>query len=131
MAEIKPQVYKDPRPAEEFARYHEWTRTHKPGWIYELVRMILTPIALGIYRCRALGTENVPADGPFILAPNHFSNMDHFFAAVYLRRKVQFLAKSQLFGNPILDYIFRVVGTFPVRRGHHDGEAFRTAYAIL
>ena len=74
----------------------------------------------------------MPADGPFILAPNHFSNMDHFFAGVYLRRKIRFMAKSQLFfRNPILDYIYRVGGVFPVRRGHHDEEAFVTAHSIL
>ena len=73
-----------------------------------------------------------PRDGPFILAPNHFSNMDHFFAGVYMRRKIRFMAKSQLFfRNPVLDYIYRVGGVFPVRRGHHDEEAFVTAHSIL
>jgi len=131
MADIKPQVYKDSRPAEYFTRFHTHIRAHPPGWIYELVRIILTPIAVLIYRTRAIGTANVPADGPAIVAPNHFSNMDHFFAAVFLRRKMQFMAKSQLFGNPILNYVFRVGGVFPVRRGHHDEEAFKTAHAVL
>ena len=106
-------------------------RTHPPGWIYELVRLITTWISLFLYRERAIDTHNVPADGPLILAPNHFSNMDHFFSGAYLRRKIQFMAKSQLFGNPILDYIFRVGGVFPIRRGHHDEEAFKTAHAIF
>ena len=131
MADIKPQVYKDPRPAERFQPVHEWVRAHPPGWTYELVRMVLTPIAVLLYRERALGTDNVPASGGFILAPNHFSQMDHFFAGVYIRRKIQFMAKSQLYGNRILDYIFRVGGVFPVRRGYHDEEAFKTAYAVL
>jgi 1-acyl-sn-glycerol-3-phosphate acyltransferase len=131
VADLKPQRYKEQRPAEEFQHFHEWTRTHRPGWIYELVRMILTPVALGLYRERAIGTENVPADGPVILAPNHFSNMDHFFCGVYIRRKIHFMAKSQLFGNPIGDYIFRVGGVFPVMRGHHDEEPFITAHTIL
>ncbi|MEO8091271.1 MAG: lysophospholipid acyltransferase family protein [bacterium] len=131
MADIKPQVYKDPRPAEYFARFHHYVRTHRPGWVYEAVRLLLTWIAVVVYRERAIGTENVPADGPAIIAPNHFSNMDHFFAGVYLRRKMQFMAKSQLFGNPILNYIFRIGGVFPVRRGHQDDEAFKTADAIL
>lgn len=131
MPDIKPQVYKDPRPAEYFSRFHEYVRTHRPGWIYEAVRLLMTWIAVFLYRERAIGTENVPADGPAIIAPNHFSNMDHFFSGVYLRRKMQFMAKSQLFGNPILNYIFRVGGVFPVRRGHHDDEAFKTAHAIL
>ena len=132
MAEIKAQRYKDDRPAEQFMPVHEWSRTHRPGWVYELVRVILTPIAVFLYRTRGISTSNVPADGPFILAPNHFSNMDHFFSAVYLKRKVRFMAKSQLFfRNPVLDYIYRVGGVFPVRRGHHDEEAFITAHAIL
>ena len=131
MADMKPQVYKDPRPAEYFQPFHDWVREHRPGWTYELVRMILAPIAMLLYRERAIGTPNVPADGPFILAPNHFSQMDHFFAAVYIRRKIQFMAKSQMYGNPVLDYIYRVGGVFPVRRGHHDEEAFKTAHAIL
>ncbi|HEY8465815.1 MAG TPA: lysophospholipid acyltransferase family protein [Solirubrobacterales bacterium] len=131
MAEIKPQVYKDPRPPETFTRFHEWTRSHEPGWVYDAVRVLVTPIALFPYRTWALGTEHVPKSGPVVLAPNHFSNMDHFFLGVYIRRKVQFMAKSQLFSNPILNYIFRIGGVFPVRRGYADEEAFKTAYTIL
>jgi 1-acyl-sn-glycerol-3-phosphate acyltransferase len=132
MSELKAQRYKDDRPAEKFMPVHEWSRTHGPGWTYDLARMVMTPIALGPYRARALSVANVPATGPFILAPNHFSNMDHFFSGVWMRRKIRFMAKSQLFfRNPVLDYIYRVGGVFPVRRGHHDEEAFITAHSIL
>lgn len=132
MDELRPQRYKDPRPAELFMPIHEHSRAHDAGWTYELVRMLLTPIAVIVYRARAIATANVPTSGPVIIAPNHFSNMDHFFAGVYLRRHLRFMAKSQLFGqNRILDYIFRVGGVFPVRRGHHDDEAFVTAHSIL
>ena len=131
MAEIKPQVYKDPRPAEYFDRFHERARSREPDWVYELTRLLLTPPTLLFYRTRAIGTENVPASGPVLLAPNHFSQMDHFFAGVYLRRKVRFMAKSQLFGPPVLTQIFTHGGVFPVRRGHADQEAFKTAHAIF
>ena len=132
MADLKPQRYKDPRPAESVQYVHEWVRAQPPGWTYELVRLFITPLTLFVYRGRGINTENVPSDGPFILAPNHFSNLDHFLIAAFMRRKVQFMAKSQLFGpNPIFDYIFRVGGVFPVRRGHNDQEAFITAHAIL
>jgi 1-acyl-sn-glycerol-3-phosphate acyltransferase len=132
MAEIKPQVYKDPRPAEEFTRYHEWARTHGAGWIYDLCRILITPIGLLVYRCWPIAPDNAPESGPVILAPNHFSNFDHFITGLYLRRRIRFMAKSQLFGNSrILTYVYRVGGVFPVRRGHHDEEAFITAHAIL
>jgi len=131
MDEIKPQVYKDSRSAEHFQPIHDWIRAHRPGWTYELVRMVMTPLLMFVYRGWALDTDNVPKDGAFIVAPNHFSNLDHFFSAVFIRRKVQFMAKSQLYGNPFMDYIFRVGGVFPVRRGHHDEEAFATAFTVL
>ena len=41
------------------------------------------------------------------------------------------MAKSQLFGPPVLTYIYKHGGVFPVRRGHHDEEAFKTAFTIL
>jgi 1-acyl-sn-glycerol-3-phosphate acyltransferase len=128
--DMKPQVYKDPRPAEMFTPFHRSAR-RGVGWIYDFVRAILTIPTILIYRARAIGVENVPQTGAVILAPNHFSQMDHFFAAVYLHRKVQFMAKSQLFKNPAIKYIFKHGGVFPVRRGHHDDEAFITANAVL
>jgi 1-acyl-sn-glycerol-3-phosphate acyltransferase len=94
--------------------------------------VLLTPVALTLYRTRAVGAGNVPAAGAFILAPNHFWNMGHFFCCVYLRRQIRFMSKSQFFGNnPILSYLFRVSGHFPVRRGHNDEEAFVTAHSVL
>lgn len=84
-----------------------------------------------LYRTRAITVDNVPASGPVILAANHFSNYDHFLAGVWLRRKIRFMAKSQLFGNPVINWIFRHGGAFPVRRGHADEEAFKTVHAIL
>jgi 1-acyl-sn-glycerol-3-phosphate acyltransferase len=132
MPEIKPQVYKDRRPAADFDRFHDWVRAHRPGWIYSLVRIVVTPLLVFVYRGWALGVHNVPERGPFILAPNHFSNLDHFFCGVYIRRRLQFMGKSQIFGRSrILDYIFRVGGVFPVRRGHRDEEAFVTARSIV
>lgn len=130
MAEMKPQVYLDPRPAEYFTQFHEAARKGV-GWTYTLARLVLTVPTILIYRVRAIGTANVPKHGPLILAPNHFSQMDHFFVGVYLRRKIRFMAKSQLFGPPVLTYIYKHGGVFPVRRGHHDEEAFRTAHILL
>jgi 1-acyl-sn-glycerol-3-phosphate acyltransferase len=128
--EIKPQVYKDPRPAELFTEYHERVRDHPPEWIYEVVRVATVAFAVSAFRLRSYGAENVP-DGPVILAPNHASFMDHFFCAACVRRHVQFMAKSQLFGSGVMSWVYNHGGVFPVRRGHHDEEAFITAFEIL
>jgi 1-acyl-sn-glycerol-3-phosphate acyltransferase len=127
---MKEQVYKDPRPAEHFDRFHHRTRTRRPDWAYEAVRVVLTPLLVFFYRARCIDSRYVLPDGPLIIAPNHFSFLDHFFVAVYLRRKVHFMAKSQLFTRP-MQFVFTHGGVFPVRRGHNDQEAFKTAHAIL
>ncbi len=127
---LKPQVYKDPRPAEHFRRFHERVRRGRPDWMYEVVRLVLTPYLLVFFRTRAINTDKVPSHGPAIVAPNHFSFLDHFFVSVYLRRKVQFMAKSQLF-KPPLQFIYTHGGVFPIRRGQRDEEAFKTAHAVL
>ena len=127
---MKEQVYKDPRPAEHFTRFHERTRSRRPDWVYELVRLLLVPYVALIYRGRCIDSDKVPLEGPVLLAPNHFSFLDHFFVAAYLRRKVQFMAKSQLF-QPPLQWIYTHGGVFPVLRGRRDEEAFKTAHTIL
>jgi 1-acyl-sn-glycerol-3-phosphate acyltransferase len=130
MNEMKPQVYKDERPAEYFDQFHAAARKGV-GWTYPLVRILVSLPTLLIFRVRAIGVENVPKSGPLILAPNHFSQMDHFFTGLYLRRQIRFMAKSQLFGPRVLTYIYKYGGVFPIRRGHHDEEAFKTAFTIL
>jgi 1-acyl-sn-glycerol-3-phosphate acyltransferase len=127
---MKPQVYKDPRPAEYFTRFHERTRTRNPDFMYEFVRLMLTPVLLLVFRTRCIDSQKIPPEGPVIIAPNHFSFMDHFLIAVYARRKVHFVAKSQLFKRP-LQFIYTHGGVFPVRRGHRDEEMFKTAHSLL
>ena len=130
LVDLRPQVYKDPRPASHFERYHARARRRAPDWVYGVVRLLLTPYLLILHRARCIGSDQVPADGPVIVAPNHFSFLDHFFVAVFLRRHVRFMAKSQLF-KPPMQFIYRHGGVFPVRRGHRDQEAFLTAEHIL
>jgi 1-acyl-sn-glycerol-3-phosphate acyltransferase len=130
LTQLKEQVYKDPRPAEHFDRYHHRSRTTDPNWVYEAVRIATTLHAWIFFRTRGVAADKVPARGPVILAPNHFSFMDHFFMGVALRRKVRFMAKSQLF-KPPMEWIYSPGGVFPVRRGFADEEAFITARSIL
>ena len=120
--DLEPQVYLDERPAERFDRFHAWARTHDPDWVYLLARIVLSPLCVLLFRLGARGRDRVPRSGPVLLAPNHFSIWDHFFCGVYLRRRIRFMAKSQLFDNPVLTAILVHGGAFPVRRGHRDYE---------
>src|SRR5947208_1417425 len=130
LAPMREQVYADPRPKEYFDRFHTRARTREPDWVYEFVRLIVSLYAYTLLRARPIAPGNVPGSGAVILAPNHFSFMDHFLVGCYLRRKVRFMAKSQLF-KPPMQFIYTHGGVFPVRRGARDEEAFITAEKIL
>jgi 1-acyl-sn-glycerol-3-phosphate acyltransferase len=130
LVELKEQQYKDARSKESFDHFHERTRTHRPDFMYEVVRIVMSLIGWVFFRAHGLNAERVPAVGPVILAPNHFSFLDHFFLGVPLRRKVHFMAKSQLF-KPPMSWIYSHGGVFPVRRGFADEDAFVTAVTVL
>lgn len=130
LAPMREQVYSDPRPKEYFDRFHARARTREPDWVYELVRVLTSLYSYTFLRARSIGVENVPGRGAVILAPNHFSFMDHFLIGCYLRRKVRFMAKSQLFKRP-MQFIYSHGGVFPVRRGARDEETFVTATTLL
>jgi 1-acyl-sn-glycerol-3-phosphate acyltransferase len=130
LAPMREQVYTDPRPKEYFDRFHERARTREPDWCYEATRLLTSLYAYAGLRTRAISTDKVPGSGPVILAPNHFSFMDHFLMGCYLRRKVRFMAKSQLF-KPPMQFVYTHGGVFPVRRGARDEDVFITAETIL
>jgi len=127
---MREQIYADPRPKEHFDRFHERARTREPDWAYELTRLLTSIYAYTFFRTRSISSGKVPGSGAVILAPNHFSFMDHFLMGAFIRRKVRFMAKSQLFAPP-MQFIYTHGGVFPVRRGAHDAETFITANAIL
>jgi 1-acyl-sn-glycerol-3-phosphate acyltransferase len=104
---------------------------------YWVVKAILWPL-LRIFRPWAEGTENVPREGPAIIASNHLSFSDHFFAPLPLPRKVVFLAKSEYFtGRGLKGLVskafFRGVGQIPVDRsgGEASDRALRTGLRVL
>jgi 1-acyl-sn-glycerol-3-phosphate acyltransferase len=99
---------------------------------YWVVKAVLAPILRILFRPWAEGTDNVPRTGPAILASNHLSFSDHFFAPLPLPRKVVFLAKSEYFtGRGIKGLFSRAffsgVGQIPVDRA--GGEASERALA--
>ncbi|AFM40807.1 1-acyl-sn-glycerol-3-phosphate acyltransferase [Desulfosporosinus acidiphilus SJ4] len=77
------------------------------------------------------GVENMPLEGPVILAINHVSMWDPVVAASSIPRPVRFMAKEELFSFPLLGWLFNKLGAFPVKRGQGDMNAIRQSLAIL
>jgi 1-acyl-sn-glycerol-3-phosphate acyltransferase len=99
---------------------------------YWVVKAIIGPFLRVLFRPWAEGTEYVPRTGPAIVASNHLSFSDHFFAPLPLPRKVVFLAKSEYFTGRGIKGLFSKaffsgVGQIPVDRS--GGEASERALA--
>jgi 1-acyl-sn-glycerol-3-phosphate acyltransferase len=62
--------------------------------------LALGPLIKLIFRPWAEGTENVPKEGPAILASNHLSYSDWLFMPVVIPRRVTFVAKAEYFETP-------------------------------
>ncbi|GAB4421402.1 MAG: lysophospholipid acyltransferase family protein [Anaerolineae bacterium] len=78
-----------------------------------------------------IGFENFPATGPCILAANHISNMDVIYVGLHAPRHPHFMAKVELYKNPIFAWTIRLCGSFPVHRGENDAWALRQAGRVL
>ncbi len=105
---------------------------------YWAVKAILAPILRLVFRPWAEGTEYVPRTGPAILASNHLSFSDHFFAPLPIPRKVVFLAKSEYFTGRGIKGLFSKVffsglGQIPVDRsgGEASERALTTGLRVL
>jgi 1-acyl-sn-glycerol-3-phosphate acyltransferase len=78
-----------------------------------------------------IGKENVPLEGPLIVASNHLNNADPPAIALAFPRYPTYMAKREMIGWPILGPAFRWFGAFPVRRGEADLAALRMASEIV
>ncbi len=99
--------------------------------LFFLVAAVCWPLFCILCRWRITGLENVPAGGA-IIAPNHQSIWDIPLIGLALhKRRTHFMAKSELFQNPLFGWIIRSLLAFPVKRGTPDRTAIRYAIDLL
>jgi len=83
------------------------------------------------FRFEVDGAENVPAEGPLILAANHCSYLDPPVLACAVKRQVNFMARDTLFSNAFARWFFPRVGVIPLDRTRGDLGALRKAISLL
>jgi 1-acyl-sn-glycerol-3-phosphate acyltransferase len=78
-----------------------------------------------------LGRENIPRGGAVIIAPNHISYLDPPLVGAAVPRACVFMARHDLWDNPILNWLLPYLGAFPVKRGEPDRSAIRRSVTAL
>ena len=93
---------------------------------------VLVQILRPLFRIEVEGVENLPKHG-VLLCPNHASNLDPIFIALCLPvdYHLHFMAKEELFRNPLLAWLIRSLGAFPVNRDGTDVRAVKTAMQAI
>lgn len=100
--------------------------------LYKTVKIILKPLMKIFFPYTVRGKRILDSmEGAYILCSNHLSNLDSVFLVISHKSPIRFMAKSELFKNPALGYIFRKLGAFSVERGKGDKEALQNAERIL
>jgi 1-acyl-sn-glycerol-3-phosphate acyltransferase len=98
---------------------------------YRFCRGAVAGFCRVFWRLSVEGREHVPAQGAFVLAPVHRSNVDTLLAATVTRRRLRFMGKDSLWKNRVSAWLFSSLGGFPVHRGTVDREALRRCEEVL
>ncbi len=99
--------------------------------MYRIVSGLFTIYFKLILRWKVIGKEYGPDNGSLVIMANHVSFFDPPVVGSILSRPVHFMAKEELFRIPVLSWVIKNVGAFPVKRGRPDRAALKKSYKIL
>ena len=83
------------------------------------------------YRIKVVGKENLPKEGAALVCPNHVHALDTVIVVVHANRKINVLAKEELFENGFLRFLAKVFGVYPVKQNSADLSAIKTSLKLL
>ena len=96
--------------------------------IYQLIsKIFVLPIYKFVFRGHLIGRENIPQKDSFIMVANHGSLLDPPLLGHALGRNISFMAKSELFKIPLLGFVIKACGAYPVKRGIADKNTIKIA----
>lgn len=99
--------------------------------LYTILRPFAILLLKIVFRIKVFGKKNIPQKGGFILASNHKSYLDPVVLGVASSRKLNFMARNDLFCNPLFSWIISTLGAFPVKRDSADLSALKEAIKRL
>lgn len=111
--------------------YFDYERKQKNSFLYPAGKYLASFLAPFVYDLSCFGRENVPLDGPLIIAGNHISFSDPAIVIANCPRTVYYMAKSDLFEKRYTALFMKKMNAFPVKRNYSDRKALKYAKSIL
>ena len=111
--------------------YFDYSVHPKAHLLYPVLKLPLLAASHAVYKYRVKGRKNVPEKGSLIIACNHVAFSDPALIVANCPRTVHYMAKSDLFENPLFASLLRNMNAFPVRRWSSDRNALRYARKVL
>jgi 1-acyl-sn-glycerol-3-phosphate acyltransferase len=108
---------------------------HPPKWFeratYRVLRLVVMAIAKLYLRIEIVGTEKLPRNTPFVLAPVHRSNVDFLLVSLVRPGRMRYMGKASIWKYALPGKFFNMLGAFPVHRGHADRASLRTCMQVI
>lgn len=98
---------------------------------YAIVRGLIWLVAKAFGSVEVVGAEKVPAEGAFVLAPVHRSNVDFALTSIITKRPMRYMGKDSIWKSKLLGRFVSMLGAFPVHRGSADRDALKACIDIV
>lgn len=107
-------------PEKEIAEFIEYQETRLAKWGYSLIKKIFGPIVRKIWVHEIEGLENIPKEGPVIIASNHESYFDFICFIAASPRKIHYLAAEKFYKSRFWRPLMEITGQIKVDRTSQD-----------
>ena len=100
-------------------------------YFYRFVLLVVQPFYVKYFRLRAVGLENLPDKGPYLIVANHSHLLDPFFIGALIRKPVFQMASNEFFRKPLVRRFMWAMGAFPRKKGFVDFKSIKYAINIV